>query len=69
MDDFLCAIQQCTECGEHRAKIVDDCEVVGLPNQEPNENSDVPDPDDGDGGGSVWRNPGGDGRDLDDERF
>jgi len=30
IDTVLCAIQQCTECGSHRALSIADCPVEGL---------------------------------------
>lgn len=30
LQDTLCAVQQCTECGEHRAMVIEDARVVGV---------------------------------------
>lgn len=55
----LCAMQQCTECGTHRAVGIDDCQFVSsknADNQPPQDRSssmNIPEPDDDDEG-SVW---------------
>jgi hypothetical protein len=40
LQDRLSAIQQCTECGEHRAKVIEDAPVVGV--KEGSRREDIP---------------------------
>jgi len=59
-DGDLAALEQCTECGSYRARLLTGFPVVT--GNRPSSDSqgtgssgmDIPDPDSGDGSGSVW---------------
>lgn len=56
----LCAIQQCTECGDHRALEIENCQFVSNDEKRRDNrkrgsgNMDIPEPDSGDEDGSFW---------------
>lgn len=47
----LCVAQQCTDCGSHRLKVLDEnTPVTGLPGQHPEEKQSATEPDEESGG-------------------
>lgn len=59
----LAAMEQCTQCGDYRARSIENCAFVEgdearrgtqASERQSDELGDIPDPDSGDGAGSRW---------------